>query len=49
MIDREDGKHMSFNELMECDIFALIDSEMRIYSKKKKENEIDPEAAFNML
>jgi hypothetical protein len=49
MREREDGKHMSFQELMECDIFALMDSEMRIYQKHQEKNQVSAEAAFDLL
>lgn len=49
MMSREDGKHMSYNEIMESDIFGLMDAEMRIYNKKKKEKEIDAETAFDLI
>lgn len=49
MMSREDGKHMSYNELMESDIFGLMEAEMRIYNKNKKNNEIDVDSAFDLI
>ncbi|MET3109763.1 hypothetical protein ABHD89_000151 [Salinicoccus halitifaciens] len=49
MLSREDGKHMSHSEFMESDIFSLMEAEMRIYNKKKKEKEIDAETAFDLI
>lgn len=49
MLGREDGKHLTHEEFMNSDIFSLMDAEMRIYNKKKKEKEIDAETAFDLI
>lgn len=53
MMSREDGKHMSYNELMESDIFGLMEAEMRIYYKNKntdnKQNQIDIDSAIDLI
>ena len=53
MLGREDGKHLSHSEFMESDIFALIESELRVYEKKlqeeKKENEMSVDKALDLI
>ncbi|MFD2829237.1 hypothetical protein [Corticicoccus populi] len=52
-MSREDGRHMSYNELMECDIFGLLETEMRIYyknkEKDKKKNQVDIDSAIDFI
>lgn len=37
MMSREDGKHMTMNELDESDIYRLMDAQYRIMNKQKQE------------
>lgn len=49
MISREDGKHLSHEEFMNADIFSLIETEMRIYNRNKKNNSIDVDSAIDLI
>lgn len=49
MMSREDGKHMSYTEVMESDIFGLLEAELRIYNKNHGKKSLNIDSAVDLI